>query len=56
LLLGTLLANGDEIWQTVPGRIDPAKLTNEMQIEFRVAGTPPVVHNTFVELIKCSFS
>jgi len=54
LLLGTLLANSDEIWQTVPGRIDPAKLTNEMQIEFSVAGAPLALQSTFVETLPDS--
>jgi len=51
LLLGILLANGEEIWQTVPGRIDPAKLTNDMQIDFGAGGERVALQNTFVETL-----
>lgn len=38
LLVGTIAADGSEIWHTVPGFVSPDELTDGTRVEFSVAG------------------
>jgi hypothetical protein len=48
VLVGTINADGSEIWHTVPGAVRPERITDQTQVEFSVAGEVVAVHGTQV--------
>ena len=54
LLVGLLLEDGKEIWNTVPGGVDPSELTDDMQVEFSAGGRRLALQGTRVEKLPGS--
>lgn len=54
LLVGLLLADGKEVWNTVPGGVDASELTDDVQLEFSAGGRRLALQGTRVEKLPGS--